>query len=152
LLQFFFFFSRATSRGGNIGAGLQASNVKGSQHNHKNCLSHVKGPSIVLHLFTERAKCHWRPLKAAKLWPAGLHRIFTDLMFALCGCAEIYGKLEAPAVTLSHQGAPKSWQQFLNWICDFLFLFFCLQNASYDNRKWIFMRRWVSLAAGNGIL
>jgi len=47
-------------------------------------------------------------LKAAKLWAAGLHRIFTDLMFALCGCAEIYGKLEAPAVTLSHQGAPKS--------------------------------------------
>jgi hypothetical protein len=61
-------------------------------------------------------------------------------MFTLCGCAEIYGKLEAPAVTWSHQGAPKSWQQFLNWICDFLFLFFCLQNASYGNRTWIFMR------------
>jgi len=65
---------------------------------------------------------------------------FTNLMFALCGCAEIYWALEAPAVTWRHQGAPKSWQHFLNWICDFLFLFFCLQNASYGNRKWIFMR------------
>ncbi len=90
LLQFFFFFSPGTCQvsrgkntknccipsfkrppntGGNIGAGLQALNVKGSQHNDKSCLSHVKGPSIVLPLFTERTKCHGRPLKAAKLWP-----------------------------------------------------------------------------------
>jgi len=60
---------RPPNTGGNIGAGLEALNVKGSQHNDKSCLSHVKGPSIVLPLFTERAKCHGRPLKAAKLWP-----------------------------------------------------------------------------------
>jgi hypothetical protein len=97
----------------------------------------MKGPSIVLHLFTERAKCHWK-LQNYGLQVCTEHsRIYC---FALCGCAEIYWTLEAPAVTWRHQGASKSWQHFLNWICDFLFLFFCLQNARYGNRKWIFMR------------
>jgi hypothetical protein len=51
------------------------------------------------------------PLKAIesyKIMACRSAQTFTDLMFALCGCAEIYGKLEAPAVTWSHQGAPKS--------------------------------------------
>ncbi len=153
MLQFYFFFSRGTcqvSRGKkhkkmlhsvfktplkqwrkhwNGSAGLKC---KGS--NDKSCLSHLKG----LHW---KGKMPWKAIESCKITACrSVQKKFADLMFALCGCAEIYWTLEAPAVTWRHQGAPKSRQYFHNWICDFLFLFFCLQNASYGDRKWIFMR------------